>query len=312
MQVALNTGGGQLSALRTHILGTAGQATALGGVVSDDGTVHATGSGRFMTRVMAAAYTALLKKLLATFDAVDRAIASALTDAGTAWVPPRPSTTTIPDAGTEPELVHRWWDSLRPEERERLNDEQPERIGNLNGIPVAIRDSANRKVMNVDLVRVRHAASGAGVPTETVLAAPEMYGLTQADITRYRNAENVQKGIDVNARKRPDGSPINPIFLHAYQPDAFGGQGRAAIAIGNPDEADTPRFWCLAPETASATGTSNGPTASTYTTRRRAPLPTRRTRWCCGWATTHQTARRTPGLPRQVWHERTACCWRAT
>jgi Alpha/beta hydrolase len=238
MQVALNTGGGQLSALRTHILGTAGQATALGGVVSDDGAVHATGSGRFMTRVMAAAYTALLKKLLATFDAVDQAIASALTDAGAAQAPPRPSMPTLPDEGTDPEQVHRWWDSLRPEERERLTDEKPERIGNLNGIPVAIRDSANRKVMNADLARVRHAASGASVPTETVLAAPEKYGLTQADITRYRNAENVQKGIDVNARKRPDGGPMNPIFLHTYQPDAFGGQGRAAIAIGNPDEAD--------------------------------------------------------------------------
>jgi pimeloyl-ACP methyl ester carboxylesterase len=92
--------------------------------------------------------------------------------------------------------------------------------------------------MNQDLDRVRHAALGAGVPAETVLAAPEKYGLTQADVTRYRNAEKVQKGIDVNARKRPDGSPRYPVFLHTYEPEALGGQGRAAIAVGNPDEAD--------------------------------------------------------------------------
>ncbi|MDT5331799.1 MAG: hypothetical protein QOF31_3096, partial [Mycobacterium sp.] len=134
--------------------------------------------------------------------------------------------------------MKRWWESLNPDERERLADEQPDLIGNLNGIPVAIRDYTNRKVMHQDLDRVRQAASGAGVPAETVLAAPEKYGLTQADISRYRNAENVQKGIDVNARKHPDGSPRYPVLLHTYEPEAFGGQGRAAIAIGNPDEAD--------------------------------------------------------------------------
>ena len=238
MQSALSIGGGQLSSLRLHILGTAGQATSLGGLVGDDGTVSATGGGLFMTPVLAAAYTALLKKLLVTFDAVDQSTASALANAGAPPAPPHPSTSTIPGMGTDPERVHRWWDSLSPDERERVADEQPERIGNLDGIPVAIRDYANRKVMNQDLARVRHAASGAGVPAETVLAAPENYGLTQADATRYRNAEKVQKGIDVNARKNPDGSPRYPVFLHTYEPEAFGGQGRAAIAMGNPDEAD--------------------------------------------------------------------------
>ena len=132
MQVALSIGGRQLSVLRTHILSTAGQATALGGFVSDDGAVHATGSCRLMTRMMAAAYTALLKKLLATFDAVDQSIASGLTNAGMPQAPPRPSTPTIPDEGTDPEQVHRWWDSLRPEgtrvhRRAPRTDRQPQR-----------------------------------------------------------------------------------------------------------------------------------------------------------------------------------------
>ncbi|MDT5331800.1 MAG: hypothetical protein QOF31_3097 [Mycobacterium sp.] len=97
MRSALRTGGGQLSALRTHILGTAGQATSLGGLVSDDGTVSATGTGRLVTPVLAAAYTALVKKLLATFDAVDEATASALTNAGAPQTPPHPPTPTVPD-----------------------------------------------------------------------------------------------------------------------------------------------------------------------------------------------------------------------
>jgi len=235
MQSALRSGGGQLSALRIHILSTAGQATALGAAVDDDGSTHAASVGLLMTSAMAAAYSALLKKLLATFDAVDQAIASALMNARAPESPPH---LTIPDSGTDANQVKRWWDSLGPNERQRLADQRPGRIGNLNGIPVAIRDCANRKVMNQDLDRVRHAAANAGVPTEAAVAEPGKYGLTQADITRYRNAENVQKAVDVNAQMDPSGVPRHPVFLHTYEPEQFGGQGRAAVAIGNPDEAD--------------------------------------------------------------------------
>jgi len=188
MQSALSSGGEQLSSLRTHILGTAGQAASLGGLVSDDGSVHATGVGRFMTAAMAAAYTALLKALLDTFDAVDRATASALTTTRVPQSPPHPSAPTIPDKGTDPQQVKQWWESLRPEERQRLADGEPDRIGNLNGIPVAIRDAANREVMLQDLDRVQRAAASAGVPAEAVLAEPRKYGITQTDVTRYRNA----------------------------------------------------------------------------------------------------------------------------
>jgi hypothetical protein len=78
MQSALNAGGGQLSALRTQILNTAAQATSLGGLVSDDGTVQATGTGQLMTPTVAGAYTATLEALLGAFDAVDQATAAAL------------------------------------------------------------------------------------------------------------------------------------------------------------------------------------------------------------------------------------------
>lgn len=238
LQSTLNSGGAQLSSLRTHILSTAAQATALGGLVSDDGSVQPTGFGDLMTPAMAAAYTALLKKLLETFDAVDQATASALTDASAPQAPPRPPAPKIPDNGTDPQQVKQWWDSLSPEERQRLTDEDPERIGSLNGIPVATRDCANRRVMNRDLDRVRRAAANAGVSNEAVVADPGKYGLTQQDVTRYRNADQVEIGIDLNGQ--PDGNhvPKNPIFLHTYQPEAFGGQGRAALAIGNPDDAD--------------------------------------------------------------------------
>jgi hypothetical protein len=79
---ALSSGGAQLSSLRRHVLATAGQANMLGGLVGDDGSVRVTGVGLVMTPALAAAYSALLRKLLDTFDGVDRATASALANAG--------------------------------------------------------------------------------------------------------------------------------------------------------------------------------------------------------------------------------------
>lgn len=238
IQSTLNSGGTHLSSLRMHILDTAGQATALGGVVNDDGSVRARGIGHLMTRAMAAAYTALLKKLLETFDAVDESTASGLTTATAPQTPPGPSAPQIPERGTDAGLVNQWWNSLNSEERQRLVDDEPERIGNLNGVPVATRDYANRRVMSRDLDRARSAAANAGVSTEAVLADPGEYGLTQRDVTRYRNAAQVAIGIGVNGQVDANHVPKNPVFLHAYEPEAFGGQGRAALTIGNPDEAD--------------------------------------------------------------------------
>jgi len=51
-------------------------------LVSDEGTVLATGVGRFMTPALADAYTALLRALLKAFAEVDQATAAALDNAG--------------------------------------------------------------------------------------------------------------------------------------------------------------------------------------------------------------------------------------
>ncbi len=140
MQSALNSGGSQLSAVRSQILSLAAQATSLGGLVSDEGAVLATGIGRFMTPALAAAYTALLKALLKAFDAVDQATAAALDNAGLPQAPPKePAGPQIPPEGTDAEAVKRWWDALSDEDKQRVVREHPEQIGNLKrragGVP---------------------------------------------------------------------------------------------------------------------------------------------------------------------------------
>ncbi|MBS4728412.1 hypothetical protein MSM1_08705 [Mycobacterium sp. SM1] len=130
---------------------------------------------------------------------------------------------------------NKWWTSLTAQQRQLLLAERPEQIGNLNGVPVSARSDANIAVMTADLQRVREIANRNHVTVDDVVRDPTKYGLSVADITRYQNADQTKQGLDHDA-----GDPLrpNPTYLVAYDPLAFGGKGRAAIAIGNPDTAN--------------------------------------------------------------------------
>jgi hypothetical protein len=84
-----------------------------------------------------------------------------------------------------------------------------------HGVPAGVRDRVNRQLLADDIDRVENA-------TETISAE---------DMIRYYNALRVRDGLRANGG---DG----PVLLITYDPAAFGGRGRAAIAIGDPDTAD--------------------------------------------------------------------------
>jgi hypothetical protein len=145
--------------------------------------------------------------------------------------PPKPEDAALfPPPNASPEDVNRWWTSLTPEQRQHLIAEQSGQVGNLNGVPVSVRNDANLLSMNQDFDRVREAASHYGVSIDDVMRDPGEYGLTATDITRYQNADQTKQGLDYDSA-----GGRNPVFLFAYDPTAFGGKGRAAIALGNPD-----------------------------------------------------------------------------
>jgi hypothetical protein len=152
--------------------------------------------------------------------------------------PPSASTVSasVPPAAASTEDVNAWWNSLGEQDRARLIAEHPPRLGNLNGIPADVRDRVNIAVMHDDLARVEDAATSDGVLVNEVLEDPARYGLSSLDTQRYRNAEQTRRGL-AHHRGADPGNP-RPVMLWAYDPAAFLGQGRAAIAIGNPDEAD--------------------------------------------------------------------------
>jgi len=76
------------------------------------------------------------------------------------------------------------------------------------------------------------------VSNEEVLAHRELYGPTARDVLRYNNARRVQDGLPKDGLAEDENGNLAPVYLLRYQPEAFGGEGAAAIAIGNPDTAD--------------------------------------------------------------------------
>ena len=137
-----------------------------------------------------------------------------------------------PPPSTDPDDVPKWWKSLTPEEQQRLIAEHPDQIGNLIGVPISARSDANRAVMKQDISRVHDAATRSGVSDTDVVRDPAKYGLTGTDITRYQNALKTSDGLihDSNHGNYPT-------YLLSYDPTAFGGKGRTAICIGDPDKA---------------------------------------------------------------------------
>lgn len=153
----------------------------------------------------------------------------------------------IPLPSTKREDVKKWWNSLSQEQRERLIAQHPPELGNLNGIDAIPRDAVNQAVMNDDISRVEAAAREHGLSPDNLsrdargnldndlFTNPGKYGLTATDVTRYRNAVKTRDGLEYDWAHNTDGS--RPVMLWAYDPEAFNGWGKAAIAIGNPDYA---------------------------------------------------------------------------
>jgi pimeloyl-ACP methyl ester carboxylesterase len=175
-----------------------------------------------------------LNAILAEATATDDELAAAIMMAdGKLPIPDAPPTPAPPPPKASAADVNKWWTSLTPEQKQAELRDHPEIVGNLNGVPVAARSDANLRVMRHDLETVDEAARRAGVSPDDIVKDPTKYGLTATDVTRFQNATEVQTGLQHDAGPRG----TNPTFLMAYDPTAFGGKGRAAIAIGNPDTA---------------------------------------------------------------------------
>ena len=170
---------------------------------------------------------ARLDEILAQADTIDTELAQAVSAAGIAF--PIVQARAVPDP---PESTKMWWDSLSRYAKDQILERNPEELGNRDGIPATDRSTANVKAMANDLRRIEYAVFEHDVSADEITAEPHRFGLNPADVIRYTNAVMVKQGLDSNQSQTG-----TEVLLLVYRPGAFGGQGRAAIAIGNPDNA---------------------------------------------------------------------------
>lgn len=185
--------------------------------------------------------SARLKAILAEANEIDEALALAINMAdGDVPTGPPPRTPPRVEDGSPPlppesagdEDVKQWWDRLSDDQKAAAIRAHPDVIGNLDGVAVTDRSTANVDAVDRDIQTVQEAARRAGVTTDDVAAHPGAYGLNTGDISRYVNASKVRDGLRANAE-----ATGAKTYLFVYQPDEFGGQGRAAVTIGDPDRA---------------------------------------------------------------------------
>lgn len=147
-----------------------------------------------------------------------------------------------------------WWNGLSPEQQSQQIAADPRRIGSLDGLPASARDQANREQLQRDTTRLQAEAEAAKTERLEQLARssqansphvrdlanqPAQTFLSDEKLHEYQNAQAVQAQLDrVEGQTDPvTGQPLQAQLL-VYDPAFVGGEGRAAIAVGNVDTAD--------------------------------------------------------------------------
>ena len=136
-----------------------------------------------------------------------------------------------PPAGGSPADVRAWWDGLTVQQRSDLLRDQPELIGNLDGIPALTRNEANTTVLNREIAflaqrqadLVNEGSAGGYAPD--LVDGPIDIETVQTQLAGLRAIQNELLG-------RPADSQALLLGLDTSTDD-----GRAIIALGNPDTA---------------------------------------------------------------------------
>ncbi|MEU2613615.1 alpha/beta hydrolase [Micromonospora sp. NPDC007271] len=165
---------------------------------------------------------------LALAGAADREAAARLgtlsTAAASGWVSVPPPGRPPPGAG--PVEVSRWWAGLTPAERRWLVGHEPTRVGRLDGVPVAARDQANRLLLGgrrEELLARRRRLLTPLPPGPAELAR----------VARLARVEAALRGLDALGGRLTASEPPRA-YLLGLDPT---GDGRAVVALGNPDRA---------------------------------------------------------------------------
>lgn len=138
-----------------------------------------------------------------------------------------------PLKGGTPDEVAQWWRSLSDEERFAVIAAYPDILGAANGLPAAVRDQANRLLLEQDIAALDLAEARGEIPAELRAQRDNIRAAQEA----LANADGTS-GVNSSRTRDPITQEPIPAFLLLYRPADFGNDGTIAIAIGDPDTAD--------------------------------------------------------------------------
>lgn len=126
-----------------------------------------------------------------------------------------------PPPGSQPQAVKMWWDSLTPDQKRQMADQYPKYVGSTNGIPSAVRDYANRQVLDALIATTTDDEKKKGLVALRGKLGP---------------------GPGFPAKDIPDPGDPNkpPKLLLDVNTD---GTGHMIVATGNPDSAHNVVTW---------------------------------------------------------------------
>lgn len=131
----------------------------------------------------------------------------------------------MPSAADGPEAMSAWWDGLSDAEQDALLAAYPERLGSADGLPAWARDDANRQLLDADLAQLAQKEA------DELLTDDERHRLENA-----RAAQDALRTADDYVMPGTEDRPGGTLWL--YDPDAFDGDGRVTLAVGDLDTAD--------------------------------------------------------------------------
>ena len=148
-----------------------------------------------------------------------------------------------PTADSTPADVNLWWRSLSDQQRASYIENEPKRIGDMNGVPAADRDKANRLSLQQQKADLARQEDEARKTLKSIEDNPSTIPEQQAQAL-----DNAQHDVDAiaNKRKQLDDTErkLNDLGHRGYLLgiDASG-DGRAIVAVGNPDTAKHTAVW---------------------------------------------------------------------
>ncbi|MFB7905728.1 alpha/beta hydrolase [Kitasatospora sp. NPDC056076] len=146
----------------------------------------------------------------------------------------------VPSAGTDPNSVKAWWDSLTDEQQRMMALTHPEQIGNLDGIPATGRDQANRITLAKTHADLQQRLDALGPEPDSVVGTP--YGAVEPPDHKLWKQEHDGLVDQLNGIKAIEDRMKVPVDANHPQTYLLGydnaGRGHAIVASGNPDTAD--------------------------------------------------------------------------